>query len=90
MSGAVAEGVAKKLKLMSSSMQVFSITHLPIVASIADNHLFVKKSIIDDKTSTDVVELSFNERVNEIAEMIAPNDSTGKAKEVAALMLNKK
>lgn len=90
MSGAVAEGVAKKLKLMSSSMQVFSITHLPIVASIADNHLFVKKSIIDDKTSTDVVELSFNERVNEIAEMIAPNDTTGKAKEVAALMLNKK
>jgi DNA repair protein RecN (Recombination protein N) len=90
MSGVVAEGVAKKLKLMSSSMQVFSITHLPIVASIADNHLFVKKSIIDDKTSTDVVELSFNERVNEIAEMIAPNDTTGKAKEVAALMLNKK
>ena len=31
-----------------------------------------------------------NERVNEIAEMIAPNDTTGKAKEVAALMLNKK
>lgn len=89
MSGAVAEGVAKKLKLMSSSMQVFSITHLPIVASIADHHLFVKKSVVDDKTSTEVVELSFEQRVSEIAEMISPNDSTGKAKEVAQLMLNK-
>lgn len=89
MSGVVAEGVAKKLKLMSSSMQVFSITHLPIVASIADHHLFVKKSVVDDKTSTEVVELSFEQRVSEIAEMISPNDSTGKAKEVAKLMLNK-
>ena len=89
MSGSVAEVVAKKLKEMSEKMQVFSITHLPIVASNADHHLFVKKNFIDDKTVTCVVELSFDEKVNVISEMISPNDTTGKAKEVAKLMLLK-
>ena len=89
MSGSVAEVVAKKLKEMSEKMQVFSITHLPIVASNADHHLFVKKNFINDKTVTSVVELSFDEKVNVISEMISPNDTTGKAKEVAKLMLLK-
>ena len=89
MSGIVAEGVANKLKEMSKTMQVFSITHLPIVASSANQHLFVKKNVIDDSTFTNVVELSYDERVEALAEMISPNDSTGKAKEVAMLMLEK-
>ena len=89
MSGSVAEVVAKKLKEMSEKMQVFSITHLPIVASNADHHLYVKKKFIDDKTVTNVVELSFDEKVDVISEMISPNDTSGKAKEVAKLMLLK-
>ena len=89
MSGAVAEVVAKKLKEMSEKMQVFSITHLPIVASNADQHLYVKKNFIDDKTTTCVVELSFDEKVDVLSEMISPNDTTGKAREVAKLMLLK-
>ena len=89
MSGAVAEVVAKKLKEMSEKMQVFSITHLPIVASNADHHLYVKKNFIDDKTTTCVVELSFDEKVDVLSEMISPNDTTGKAREVAKLMLLK-
>lgn len=89
MSGIVAEGVANKLKEMSKTMQVFSITHLPIVASTANQHLFVKKNVIDDSTFTNVVELSYDERVEALAEMISPNDSSGKAKEVAMLMLEK-
>lgn len=89
-SGSVAEGVARKIKEISTSMQVLSITHLPIVAAIADNHLFVKKSSLDDSTTTTVVELSIDERINNIAEMISPNDNSGKAKEVAEIMLTKK
>lgn len=89
MSGSVAEVVAKKLKEMSEKMQVFSITHLPIVASNADYHLYVKKNFVDDTTITNVVELSFDERIDVLSEMISPNDTTGKAKEVARLMLLK-
>lgn len=89
MSGAVAEVVAKKLKEMSNNMQVFSITHLPIVASNADYHLYVKKDFVDDKTITSVVELSFDQKVDVLAEMISPSDTSGKAKDVAKLMLLK-
>lgn len=89
-SGLAANGVAKKLSEMSKSMQVFSITHLPIVASFADQHLFVSKDVIDGKTLTKVEELSFDERINVLAEMISPSDETGKAKEVAKSMILKK
>ena len=90
MSGIVAEAVAKKLKELSENVQVFSITHLPIVASTANQHLFVKKSFINDLTVTNVVELSFDERVEVLAEMISPHDTTGSAQEVAKSMLLKK
>ena len=90
MSGVVAEAVAKKLKELSNNVQVFSITHLPIVASIAEHHLYVKKSFVDDLTITNVAELSFDDRINVLAEMISPNDQEGHAKEVAKAMLLKK
>lgn len=88
-SGIVAKKVAIMLKEMSDKMQVFSITHLPIVASIANHHLYVKKDVVNDLTKTSVVELSFDEKIGVLAEMISPNDLTGKAKEVAKLMLLK-
>ena len=89
MSGIVAEGVAKKLKEMSKNMQVFSITHLPIVASVANDHLYVKKEVSNDVTSTNVLVLNDNQRIDVLAEMISPSDTSGKAKEVAMLMLEK-
>lgn len=89
-SGIAAQGVADKLKQLSKSSQVFSITHLPIVASVADHHLYVSKNVINEQTNTCVTELSYDERINILAEMISPGDSSGKAKEVASLMLNNK
>ncbi len=86
-SGIVASSVAKKLKLMSKNIQVFSITHLPLVASVADHHLYVTKNSEDNSTKTLVQELSFEERVDVLAAMIDPNDQSGKAKEVAKSML---
>ena len=89
MSGIVAEGVAKKLKEMSKNMQVFSITHLPIVASVANDHLYVKKEVSNDVTSTNVLVLNDDQRIDVLAEMISPSDTIGKAKEVAKLMIEK-
>lgn len=90
MSGLVADVVAKKLKEMSTKMQVFAITHLPIVASLADQQLYVSKKVIDDTTSTQIRELAFEERVDVLAEMISPTDNSGKAHEVARNMLSTK
>ena len=89
-SGEVAYQVAKKLFEISKHTQVFSITHLPIVASIADNHLFISKKVIDERTVTEVIELDNQMRINEIAKMISPNDESGINLELAVNMLKNK
>lgn len=87
MSGTVAGEVAKKLKEMSKEFQVFSITHLPIIAGIADQQLFVSKDVQNDLTFTSIHELSYEERLDVLSEMISPNDTSGKAREVAVELI---
>lgn len=87
-SGEVALEVAKKLKEISKFTQVLAITHLPIVASKANHQLFITKKVENDITSTSVVELNYDERVDMLAKMISPNDFSGKSKELAISMLN--
>ena len=89
-SGEVAYQVAKKLQDISKHTQVFSITHLPIVASIADCHLFISKKVENNRTITEVNELNENERIEVLAKMISPNDISGKNLEIAKDMLNNK
>ena len=84
----VALEVAKKLKEISKFTQVLAITHLPIVASKANHQLFITKKVENDITSTSVVELNYDERVDMLAKMISPNDFSGKSKELAISMLN--
>lgn len=87
-SGEVAYGVAKKLKEIAQFTQVLAITHLPIVASTADQQLFIHKKIEHEMTLTQVEELDEIGRVDVLASLISPNDTTGKSKELALLMLN--
>lgn len=68
--GAVAEEVGKKLKRVAAKRQVFCITHLPQIASMAGSHYGVSKSVKKDRTSTEVRLLDDKERVDEIARML--------------------
>jgi DNA repair protein RecN (Recombination protein N) len=68
--GAVAEEVGKKLKRVAEKRQVFCITHLPQIASMAASHYGVAKSVKKDRTSTEVRLLDGQERVDEIARML--------------------
>ncbi len=68
--GGVAEEVGKKLKRIAAKRQVFCITHLPQIASMADSHYGVSKSVKKDRTSTEVRLLEQKERVDEIARML--------------------
>ena len=70
-SGITASHIAKKIKEISKSTQVLCITHLPHVASIADNQLFISKYEKDSRTFTKVEKLGYNERVKQIAIMIS-------------------
>lgn len=89
-SGQVADGVARKLSEISKQTQVLAITHLPIVASTADQHVLISKAFSDKATITSIRQLSFDERVAEIAKMISPNDQSNKSKELALIMLQNK
>ncbi len=73
-SGITASSIAQKIKSISNTTQVFCITHLPQVASVADNHLYISKMEKNERTNTIVTALSKKERIIEIAKMIAGND----------------
>lgn len=82
-SGRVAQAIAEKIHSISEHSQVLCITHLPQVAATADNHLYVKKAIIEDRTSTAAVILTEEERVEEIARMLSGNQITNAALQAA-------
>ncbi len=70
--GRVAQAMAEKIQKLSLTSQVFCITHLPQVAAIADHHLFISKHTTkDNRTTTKVVQLTDDEKVQEIARMIS-------------------
>lgn len=66
-SGSAAQKIGKKLKEMAGDCLVLCITHLPQIASLADNHYLISKSVEDGRTRTKLKLLEFEERVDEIA-----------------------
>ena len=75
-SGRVAQAIANKIHLVAGYSQVLCITHLPQVAAMADQHLYIEKEIISDRTKTHVKSLFGAERINEVARMLAGTDIT--------------
>ncbi|MCB9251049.1 MAG: DNA repair protein RecN [Flavobacteriales bacterium] len=69
-SGEVAIRMAEMLEELSLKIQIIVITHLPQIASKGNKHFTVFKKQYEMKTVTDIKELTKEERVNEIAEMI--------------------
>jgi DNA repair protein RecN (Recombination protein N) len=75
--GAVADEVGKKLRKIATRRQVFCITHLAQIASMATSHYGVAKAVKKDRTSTEVRLLGDRERVDEIARMLGGKTITG-------------
>jgi DNA repair protein RecN (Recombination protein N) len=73
LSGTTAYSVGEKMKKMSLSCQVISITHLTQVACQGNNHYRVGKLVREGKTYTEVVLLKEQERIREIASMLSTN-----------------
>jgi DNA repair protein RecN (Recombination protein N) len=69
-SGGVARSVGRMLKEISKCSQVVCITHLPQVASLSDRHFLVNKEV-GERAVTVVRELTSEEKVDEIARMLA-------------------
>ncbi len=69
-SGRAAQKIAEKLSNLAQTKQVFSITHLAQIASMADSHYLIEKTSTETSTSTSVTNLDTEGRVRELARII--------------------
>lgn len=69
-SGRTAQKVSEKLSAISKSHQVISITHLPQIASMADEHYLIEKRRLEETTKTQIHCLTEEESVTELARML--------------------
>lgn len=70
-SGEIAHKMGQIMQEMSKSMQVMAITHLPQIASKGKRQFKVFKTTKENQTHTEIVLLSQEERVTEIAQMLS-------------------
>lgn len=88
-SGEVALQMVRMMKEIATRHQVICITHLPQVAAKGDLHYFVYKDNSSDKTISKIKLLSSEERISELAKMIAGAHPSASAVESAReLLLN--
>jgi len=77
--GATAEVVGDKLRSLAEYHQILCITHLPQIASKGKAHFMVEKQVLDGRTRTVISELDHEERVREIARLLAGKKISQKA-----------
>jgi len=85
--GRVAEMVGRRLGELAARRQVLCVTHLPQVASLADQHFRISKVSDGKATRTRVAVLKDEERIEELARMLGGVEITQKTIEHAAEML---
>ncbi len=86
-SGETAQAVARKIKEISLTTQVISITHMPQVASLSDHPILISKTVKDGRTYSNVKELSLEEKIRQIAYLISGGKVTEKQLEYAKEMV---
>ncbi len=86
--GAAAIEVGRRLHALSKNAQVIVVTHLPQVAAWGDQHYVVEKSNDGTVISSGVTSVQGEERISEIARMLAGLQDSTSAKEHAAELLN--
>lgn len=89
--GAVADAIGQRLKRLSGTVQVLSVTHAPQVAARAATHLLISKGPSSEKAemiSTRVARMDDRARTEEIARMLAGASITEEARAAAARLLS--
>jgi DNA repair protein RecN (Recombination protein N) len=85
--GKVGALVGKALHELAKSAQVLCITHLPQVASKANEHILVQKKQNKQSTESILTTLTFDQRVEELARMLGGEDITNEARKNAEVLL---
>lgn len=69
-SGRTAQKVSEKMAVIAANHQVLCITHLAQIASMADNHFLIEKSVQNQSTETTIRELNRDESIKELARIL--------------------
>lgn len=87
-SGLTAHKVGEKIKSLSKKNQIICITHLPQIASLGDNHIYVEKENKKNETYSKIKEIKGEKIVDEIARLLSGNKITIESKKAAKQLLN--
>jgi DNA repair protein RecN (Recombination protein N) len=85
--GATADAVGRRLKALAQGAQVLVVTHSPQVAAFGARHWRVEKQVAKGQTLSTVTGLGAEERVEEIARMLAGDTVTEAARAAARALL---
>ena len=88
--GKAAIEVGKRLHQLAQHAQVIVVTHLPQVAAWADSHFVVTKNNDGSVSQSDVAQVDGEERIEEIARMLAGLENSASAREHATELLSLK
>ncbi|SDH14999.1 DNA replication and repair protein RecN [Marvinbryantia formatexigens] len=69
-SGRTAQKVSEKMAVIAANHQVLCITHLAQIASMADNHYLIEKTVQNQETETTIRELDRDESIEELARIL--------------------
>jgi DNA repair protein RecN (Recombination protein N) len=81
--GAVAQVVGEKIRRLTPRCQVLLVTHSPQIAALADCHFLIEKNLSGARMKTNVQRLGEDERVGEVARMLAGKRVTGEFEQSA-------
>ncbi len=86
--GATADAVGRRLAQLAGASQVLVVTHSPQVAARGAHHWRVEKRVTADMTTSTVIPLPADERVDEIARMLSGDRITDEARAAARALLD--
>ena len=87
-SGKTADEIGKVMKDMAKNLQLIVITHHAQVASKGDQHHKVIKQDIDGKTQSNIITLTAEQRLQEIAQILSGSNITEAALQQAKELIN--
>jgi DNA repair protein RecN (Recombination protein N) len=88
LSGRVLQNMRDKLARLALSHQILCITHQPIIASVADNHILIRKRQSASNTVVQATTLDAPERVKSLAEMASGHSNQSEALQFAQSLLD--
>ena len=89
-SGKIAQKVGRALKNLSLFHQVISITHLPQIASLADNHFSIEKIAHNERVTSSIKKLPQSERITEVARLLSGEKITEASLKSARELISQK